>query len=121
MASDPLDTFMTWMRVEQGRSINTLSAYQRDLNNYQIWLAKQKTTILKVTVQHLERFVAHLRATGKAPKSVARQFAAVRMFHRYLTQEGIRTDNPAAICARQAKPRSLWLANLPQCECFTDI
>lgn len=107
MASDPLDTFMTWMRVEQGRSINTLSAYQRDLNNYQIWLAKQKTTVLKVTVQHLERFVAHLRATGKAPKSVARQFAAVRMFHRYLTQEGIRTDNPAALVDGVKVPSSL--------------
>jgi len=107
MASDPLDTFMTWMRVEQGRSTNTLSAYQRDLNNYQIWLAKQKTTILKVTVQHLERFVAHLRATGKAPKSVARQFAAVRMFHRYLTQEGIRTDNPAALVDGVKVPSSL--------------
>ena len=26
MAADPLDTFMTWMRVEQGRSLNTLQS-----------------------------------------------------------------------------------------------
>jgi integrase/recombinase XerD len=95
MASDPLDTFMTWMRVEQGRSRNTLSAYQLDLTSYVAWLTTQNTTIFTVTVQHLERFVGYLRSTGRAPKSIARQFAAVRMFHRYLTQEEIRTDNPA--------------------------
>ena len=34
MASDPLETFLTWMRVEQGRSVNTLSAYQRDIKTF---------------------------------------------------------------------------------------
>ena len=56
MASDPLDTFMTWMRVEQGRSRNTLSAYKLDLASYMAWLTTQNTTILTVTVHHLERF-----------------------------------------------------------------
>lgn len=107
MASDPLDTFMTWMRVEQGRSLNTLNAYERDLNIYLIWLTKQKVTITTASVQHLERFVAFLRASGKAPKSVARHFAAVRMFHRYLSQEGIRSDNPAAQVDGVKVPSSL--------------
>ena len=107
MASNPLDTFMTWMRVEQGRSVNTLSAYQRDLDNYLVWLISQKTTIIKVSVQDLEKFLAHLRKSGRAPKSVARHFAAVRMFHRYLSQEGLRPDNPAALVDGVKVPSSL--------------
>lgn len=107
MASDPLDTFMTWMRVEQGRSVNTLSAYQRDLDNYLVWLTSQKTTIIKVSVQDLEKFLAHLRKSGRAPKSIARHFAAVRMFHRYLNQEGLRPDNPAALVDGVKVPSSL--------------
>ena len=86
MAADPLDTFMTWMRVEQGRAVNTLSAYQRDITHYVKWLKTQHATVMNATAQHLEKFVAHLRSAGKAPKSVARQFAAVRMFYRYLAQ-----------------------------------
>ncbi|NQV97490.1 MAG: tyrosine recombinase XerD, partial [Acidimicrobiaceae bacterium] len=104
---DPLDTFMTWIRVEQGRSLNTLTAYERDLNSYLIWLTKQKVTMTTASVQHLERFVAFLRASGKAPKSVARHFAAVRVFHRYLSQEGIRSDNPAAQVDGVKVPSSL--------------
>ncbi|NBQ04682.1 MAG: tyrosine recombinase XerD, partial [Actinobacteria bacterium] len=88
MAADSLETFMTWMRVEQGRSLNTLLAYRRDIESYVTWLTTQKANVMNATTQHLERFVAHLRASGKAPKSVARQFAAVRMFYRYLAQEG---------------------------------
>ena len=107
MASDPLDTFMTWMRVEQGRSVNTLSAYRRDLDNYLVWLISQKTTIIKVSVQDLEKFLAHLRKSGRAPKSIARYFAAVRMFHRYLNQEGLRPDNPAALVDGVKVPSSL--------------
>ena len=107
MASDPLVTFMTWMRVEQGRSRNTLSAYKIYLTSYVAWLATQNTTIFTVTVQHLERFVGHLRKSGRAPKSIARQFAAVRIFHRYLTQEEIRTDNPAALVDGVKVPSSL--------------
>ncbi|MFM8721142.1 MAG: site-specific integrase, partial [Acidimicrobiaceae bacterium] len=97
MAVDPIETFMTWMRVEQGRSVNTLMAYRRDIDGFVDWLKTQKANVMNATSQHLEKFVAHLRSAGKAPKSVARQFAAVRMFYRYLAQEGIRTDNPAVL------------------------
>ena len=62
---------------------------------------------MNATSQHLEKFVAHLRSAGKAPKSVARQFAAVRMFYRYLAQEGIRTDNPAVLVDGVKVPSSL--------------
>lgn len=107
MASDPLESFMTWMRVEQGRSANTLSAYQRDIRTFISWLKAQGVTLLSATPAHIERFVAHLRKSGKAPKSVARKFAAVRMFYRYLSQEGIRPDNPAALVDGVKIPSSL--------------
>ncbi|NBU60595.1 MAG: tyrosine recombinase XerD [Actinobacteria bacterium] len=107
MAADSLETFMTWMRVEQGRSLNTLVAYRRDIDSYVTWLTAQKANVMNATTQHLERFLAYLRASGKAPKSVARQFAAVRMFYKYLSQEGIRHDNPAAQVDGVKVPSSL--------------
>ncbi len=98
---------MTWMRVEQGRSVNTLMAYRRDIDNYVAWLKTQKATVITASTPQLERFVAHMRMAGKAPKTVARQFATVRMFYRYLAQEDIRTDNPAALVDGVKVPSSL--------------
>jgi integrase/recombinase XerD len=40
--------------------------------------------------------VGQLRANERAPKSIARQFAAIRMFHRFMLDEGLRTDNPTS-------------------------
>ena len=39
----PLDVeeFLTWLRVERGRSFNTLTAYRADLRSYLAWLRSQ--------------------------------------------------------------------------------
>jgi integrase/recombinase XerD len=52
---------------------------------------------LSASSADVEAFVAHLRKHGKAARSVARQFAAVRMLHKYLAIEGERPDDPAAL------------------------
>jgi integrase/recombinase XerD len=44
----------------------------------------------------LDAFVSGRRADGSAASSVARQVAAVRMLHRFLVEEGMRTDDPTA-------------------------
>lgn len=45
----------------------------------------------------VETFLAWIRGHGKASRSVARQFAAVRMLHKYLALEGDRRDDPAML------------------------
>lgn len=90
----PTERFFTWMRVEQGRSPLTIEAYGRDLRHYESFLQQQSSDVLTATSAAVEQYVAVLRASGRAPKSVARQFAAVRMLHRYLADERLRPDNP---------------------------
>ena len=90
------ERFLTWMRVEQGRSDRTIEAYGRDIAQYESYLvgAKSNSRVVKPTV--IEKYVGQLRANERAPKSIARQFAAIRMFHRFMLDEGLRTDNPTA-------------------------
>lgn len=90
------EKFFTWLRVEQGRSPLTIEAYGRDLRHYETFLATHTTDVRGVQAELIERYVAFLRASGKAPKSVARQFAAVRMLHRFMADEGLRNDNPTS-------------------------
>ena len=100
MARPPLpieiEEFLSWMVAEKGRSANTIAAYRRDLAAYSEWLAANSATVLDVTHQQLVDFVGSRRASGAATSSIARQLAAVRMLHRYLSIEGERRDDPAA-------------------------
>ena len=99
MARAPLpievEEFLSWMVAEKGRSANTIAAYRRDLGGYCDWLASQGTTVLDVTHSQLVEFVGVRRSSGSATSSIARQLAAIRMLHRYLSIEGERPDDPA--------------------------
>ena len=88
------ERFLTWMRVEQGRSDRTIEAYGRDIAQYESYLATAKSNSRVVKSAVIEKYVGQLRANERAPKSIARQFAAIRMFHRFMLDEGLRTDNP---------------------------
>jgi len=90
------ERFLTWMRVEQGRSDRTIEAYGRDIAQYESYLvgAKSNSRVVKPAV--IEKYVGQQRANERAPKSIARQFAAIRMFHRFMLDEGLRSDNPTA-------------------------
>ena len=90
------ERFLTWMRVEQGRSDRTIEAYGRDIAQYESHLALAKSNSRVVKPAVIEKYVGQLRANERAPKSIARQFAAIRMFHRFMLDEGLRTDNPTA-------------------------
>ena len=90
------ERFLTWMRVEQGRSDRTIEAYGRDIAQYESYLVEAKSNSRVVKPAVIEKYVGQLRANERAPKSIARQFAAIRMFHRFMLDEGLRTDNPTA-------------------------
>jgi integrase/recombinase XerD len=82
------------MTVERGRASNTVAAYRRDLDRYVKWLDTKGETLLTVSPSVVERYVAERQKSGEAPASSARALAAVRMFHAYLVNESIRTDDP---------------------------
>ena len=90
------ERFLTWLTIEQGRSPRTIEAYRRDLSRYQFFLSNHSLNETSINAQGIEKYIAILRAEGKASTSVARMYAAVRMFHRFLVEERLRVDNPTA-------------------------
>lgn len=89
-----MEEFLSWMVAEKGRSENTLAAYRRDLRSYGHWLEDRGSTELDATNADVVAFVGERRASGAASSSVARQIAAIRMLHRYLARERLRSDDP---------------------------
>ena len=98
--------------MEKGRSPNTLAAYRRDLVAYEAWLrhgARERSPRPSATVTEttVAEYVAHLRAAGLAPASVARAMVAVRSLHRFMVQEGDAASDPSADLSPPPVPQGL--------------
>ena len=91
-----VEEFLSWMVAEKGRSGNTIAAYRRDLGNYCRWLTDHGHTVVDVAHNDVVEFVSNRLTSEAATSSIARQIAAIRMLHRYLSVEGERPDDPAA-------------------------
>jgi integrase/recombinase XerD len=100
-----IEELLSWLGVEKGRSANTLAAYRRDLAQYVAWL--DGTALDRVQPADLERYVAHLRGSGRAPASVARARVAVRGLHRFLAEEAGTGRDPGADVESPRVPRGL--------------
>jgi len=91
-----VEEFLGWLSAERGRSVNTVSAYRRDLGGYCAWLTTRGLDVRSVRSPDVDRFANERRGSGAAASSVARLMAAVRTFHRFMVDEGVRSDDPTA-------------------------
>ena len=98
---------LTWLRVERGRSANTLKAYRLDLAVYVTWLDERGQTIGDVTESDLTDYITHLKASGRAASSVKRSLVAVRGLHRFLATEHEGLVDPSARVEMPKVPRGL--------------
>lgn len=89
-----IDLFIDYLLLEKGLAINTLLAYQRDLEKFNSFLEKDNKNITEVTSEDIKRFL-QVEAQKLKPASVARTLAALRSFYKYLVREKIVKENPA--------------------------
>jgi integrase/recombinase XerD len=89
-----IEEFLIWLSAERGRSVNTVTAYRRDLRAYWRWLAAGGLTIDDVDEADINHYVRRLREEGRSPASVARALVAVRSLHRFLADEGLAPADP---------------------------
>lgn len=99
--------FLIALRVERGRSPNTLKGYRTDLRGYVDWLDERGLTIGEVTEQVMVDYVGWLRAGERAPSSVKRAIVAVRGLHRFLAEETEGTVDPTLEVEVPKTPRGL--------------
>ena len=95
------------LAAERGASSNTLSAYRRDLIQYQEQLKTLKTDVLSATATDMRTFLAELASRGYAARTQARKLSALRQFHAFLVTERHRPDNPAFIVDGPSPTRPL--------------
>jgi integrase/recombinase XerD len=102
-----IDLFLDMLAAEQGAGVNTLDAYRRDLTDLSAFLSGQGQVFVAATTQALRDYLADLDIRGFKSSSVARRLSAMRHLFRFLLNERIRSDDPAAILSGPKRGRGL--------------
>jgi len=102
-----VDLFLDMLAAEQGAGDNTLDAYRRDLTDFSGFLAAQGQHFAGAETQVLRDYLADLDSRGFKSSSVARRLSAMRHLFRFLLNERIRSDDPAAILSGPKRGRGL--------------
>jgi integrase/recombinase XerC len=101
--------FLEDLKHRRGVSPNTLSAYESDLVQFQIFLEEELggANLSSIDVLAIRSFLAHLHARGLERASIARKLAALRTFFRFLLREGLLARNPARLVSTPRLDRKL--------------
>ena len=99
--------FLDMLAAEQGAGDNTLDAYRRDLRDLSSFLARGNSSFAVAETQALRDYLADLDSRGFKSSSAARKLSAMRHLFRFLLNERIRSDDPAAILSGPKRGRSL--------------
>lgn len=108
-ASDPklINLFLDMIAAEQGAGDNTLDAYRRDLTDFSEFLGRAGQNFTGTDTQTLRDYLADLDTRSFKSSSVARRLSAMRHLFRFLLNERIRADDPAAILSGPKRGRGL--------------
>jgi integrase/recombinase XerD len=99
--------FLDMLAAEQGAGVNTLDAYRRDLADFSEFLGRSGQSFTQAPTETLRDYLADLDTRGFKSSSVARRLSAIRHLFRFLLNERIRSDDPAAILSGPKRGRGL--------------
>ena len=102
--SKTAEQFLRSLR-ERNVSPHTIKAYTGDLRNFAVYAGSRKWREIDHVV--IRGFLSHLYEKGLGKTSVARSLAAVRSLYRWLAQEGLVEQNPAALVSTPKLPKKL--------------
>ena len=102
-----INLFLDMLAAEQGAGDNTLQAYRRDLEDFSEFLARSQQSFATAQTDKLRDYLSDLDTRGFKSSSVARRLSAIRHLFRFLLNERIRGDDPAAILSGPKRGRGL--------------
>jgi len=90
-----ISTFLEAQSAEVGAADNTLAAYDRDLRDFESWLANAACEVASATREDVESYLVACDDQGLARATRARRLSAIRQLYRFAFEERLRADNPA--------------------------
>ena len=102
-----LEAFLEMMSAERGAARHTLDAYRRDLFDFASFTRKRGRGIAAAKPDDLRIYLASMSEAGLKASTQARRLSALRQFHRFLLEEGVRDDDPSAAIEAPKRTRPL--------------
>jgi integrase/recombinase XerD len=90
-----LQEYANYLRVERGLSLNTLEAYQNDLQKLTTYALKHEKELLTVDRSDLLGLLREMKDSGMHERSITRFISAVRGLYRFLLREGKLKQDPS--------------------------
>ena len=103
---DSLLSFMDFLSAERNASINTVSAYRRDIEEFLIYVSADDS-MKQLTPRDVRKWLAALTKKGLKRTTISRKLSSVRAFFKYLFRMGIVDSNPAEPISFALRSRSL--------------
>ncbi len=89
-----LESFLDYISLERGLSINTRKAYADDLGQFLSYLDQKGVTSLnQVSRKQILDHLMAMKARGMSTNSISRHLVSIKVFFRYLQQEGLLDKN----------------------------
>ena len=89
--------FLRYLKLQRGANVNTLDAYERDVDKLLSFLQAEGKRPEEVELKDLQRFAAGLHDIGVGPRSQCRILSGVRAFFRFLVIDGYREQDPTEL------------------------
>lgn len=111
-----IEAFIEMLSAERGAAANTLSAYERDLDDFGDFLSARRIKVDEAATADISAYLSDLARRGFAATSQARRLSALRQFYQFLYAEGLRTDDPTGVIDAPRKghalPKTLSIAEV---------
>jgi len=91
---DFVAAFLSFLKLEKGLSINTISSYQSDINQLYSFFRDDQIDCLKLDFKIVNQYLEHLKKKNNSSKSIARKLSSMRQYFLYLQKNKIIQTNP---------------------------
>jgi len=89
--------YLNYLTYEKRYADNTITSYEKDLQNWLNFLNSQNISFLNVTYKEVRSFLQECHNKKLARSSVGRTMSAIKMFYRFLVSTGAIAANPITL------------------------
>ncbi len=102
-----IESFLERLWLHDGLSDNTRSAYQADLEQFALWLQKNRSSLLQAGRGELLEYLGWRLQQGHKSSSTARFLSAARRFYAQALEQGSVKEDPSALVDMPKTGRTL--------------
>ncbi len=101
------NSFYKYLKLERGYSENTITNFKIDINNFEIFIDKNKIDYNDLTYQDIRTYLMKLHDLKYKRNTISRKISSLRSFYKYLVSENIISDNPFLLVSLPKKEKRL--------------